>query len=82
MRNIQPLFADLALGGLSIAHNGNLTNALSLRAALVSRGCIFHSTSDTEVMVHLIAISRRARLVERIDRGRWAGCAALIRWWR
>ena len=65
-RNIQPLFADLAFGGLSIAHNGNLTNALSLRADLVSRGCIFQSTSDTEVIVHLIAISRRARVVERM----------------
>ena len=59
VRNIQPLFADLAFGGLSIAHNGNLTNALSLRDDLVSRGCIFQSTSDTEVIVHLIAISRR-----------------------
>ena len=66
VRNIQPLFADLAIGGLSIAHNGNLTNALSLRGDLVSRGCIFQSTSDTEVIVHLIAISRRMRLVERM----------------
>jgi amidophosphoribosyltransferase len=80
VRNIQPLFADLALGGLSIAHNGNLTNALSLRAALVSRGCIFHSTSDTEVMVHLIAISRRARLVERMIEalGRVRGAYSLV----
>ncbi len=66
IRNIQPLFADFAFGGLSIAHNGNLTNALSLRGDLVERGCIFQSTSDTEVIVHLIAISRRARVIERM----------------
>ena len=80
VRNIQPLFADIAVGGLSIAHNGNLTNALSLRAALVSRGCIFQSTSDTEVIVHLIAISRRARLVERMIEalGRVRGAYSLV----
>ena len=66
LRNIQPLFADFAFGGLGIAHNGNLTNALSLRGDLVERGCIFQSTSDTEVIVHLIAISRRARVTERM----------------
>ena len=80
VRNIQPLFADLAFGGLSIAHNGNLTNALSLRADLVSRGCIFQSTSDTEVIVHLIAISRRARVVERMIEalGRVHGAYSLV----
>ncbi len=80
VRNIQPLFADLATGGLSIAHNGNLTNALSLRADLVSRGCIFQSTSDTEVIVHLIAISRRAQLVERMIEalGRVRGAYSLV----
>ena len=80
MRNIQPLFADIATGGLSIAHNGNLTNALSLRADLVSHGCIFQSTSDTEVIVHLIAISRRQRLVERMIEalGRVHGAYSLV----
>ncbi len=80
VRNIQPLFADLAFGGLSIAHNGNLTNALSLRGDLVSRGCIFQSTSDTEVIVHLIAISRRARVVERMIEalGRVHGAYSLV----
>ena len=80
VRNIQPLFADLATGGLSIAHNGNLTNALALRSDLVSRGCIFQSTSDTEVIVHLIAISRRANLVERMIEalGRVHGAYSLV----
>ncbi len=66
VRNIQPLFADLAFGGLSIAHNGNLTNALALRAELVERGCIFHSTSDTETIVHLMAIGRGNSVTERL----------------
>jgi amidophosphoribosyltransferase len=57
MRNIQPLFAEFAFGGLAIAHNGNLTNAMTLRDRLVHRGCLFQSTSDTEVIIHLIAIS-------------------------
>ena len=80
VRNIQPLFADLAFGGLSIAHNGNLTNALSLRADLVNHGCIFQSTSDTEVIVHLIAISRRPRVVERMIEalGRVQGAYSLV----
>ena len=53
-----PLFADIDPGGLALAHNGNLTNALTLRRELVSSGAIFQSTSDTEVIVHLIARSR------------------------
>ncbi len=57
MRNVQPLFADLEIGGLALAHNGNLTNALKIRRELVSSGAIFQSTSDTEVIVHLIARS-------------------------
>ena len=55
LRNIQPFFADLHMGGLSIAHNGNLTNALILREALVKDGAIFRTTTDTETIVQLIA---------------------------
>jgi len=66
IRNIQPLFADLELGGLAIAHNGNLTNAYALRRALVQRGCIFQSTTDTEIILHLIAISEFSTVVDRI----------------
>ena len=57
MRNIQPLYADLANGGFAVAHNGNLTNAMALRKQLVSSGSIFQSTSDTEVIIHLLATS-------------------------
>ena len=61
LRNVQPLFADLDVGGLALAHNGNLTNALRIRRELVASGAIFQSTSDTEVIVHLIARSRDRR---------------------
>jgi amidophosphoribosyltransferase len=64
-RNIQPLFAEFAGGGFAIAHNGNLTNALTLQADLQRRGSIFQSTSDTEVILHLIATSARTTLVDR-----------------
>ncbi|MCB1591318.1 MAG: amidophosphoribosyltransferase [Alphaproteobacteria bacterium] len=57
-RNIQPMYADMAHGGFAVAHNGNLTNAHALRQDLVYRGSIFHSTSDTEVINHLVAVSR------------------------
>ncbi|HEX7006312.1 MAG TPA: amidophosphoribosyltransferase [Alphaproteobacteria bacterium] len=66
MRNVQPLFADFAFGGVAVGHNGNLTNALSLRADLVRRGHLFQSTTDTEVIIHLIATSTGARLIDRI----------------
>src|SRR5690606_414100 len=65
LRNVQPLFADLALGGFAVAHNGNLTNARDLRERLVEDGAIFQSTSDTECILQLIAKSRRARVVDR-----------------
>ncbi len=65
LRNVQPMFADLEAGGIALAHNGNLTNFLTLRERLVSEGHIFQSTSDSEVIIHLIAISRRARFMDR-----------------
>ncbi len=65
-RNIQPLFAEFSGGGFAVAHNGNLTNALTLQDRLQRRGSIFQSTSDTEVILHLIATSGRGPLVERV----------------
>ena len=65
LRNVQPLFADLDQGGFAVAHNGNLTNALTLRKELISSGAICQSTSDTEVILHLIARSKRRRIVDR-----------------
>ena len=66
LRNIQPFFADLHMGGLSIAHNGNLTNALSLRENLVKNGAIFRTTSDTETIVQLIAKSVRKKFIDKL----------------
>ncbi len=66
LRNVQPLFADLALGGFAVAHNGNLTNSRALREQLVEDGAIFQSTSDTECVLQLIARSRRAKVVDRL----------------
>ncbi len=65
-RNIQPFFADLHGGGIAIAHNGNLTNALSLRKNLVKNGSIFRTTSDTETIVQLIARSKRRKIIDKI----------------
>ena len=59
LRNVQPLFADLAGGGFAICHNGNLTNAMGLRNELVNQGAIFQSTSDTETILQLVARSQR-----------------------
>ena len=64
-RNIQPLFADIGTGGLSLAHNGNLTNAVTLRKELVKNGSIFQSTTDTETIVHLIATSAYKKFIDR-----------------
>ncbi len=66
LRNIQPFFADLHMGGLSIAHNGNLTNALLLRENLVKDGAIFRTTSDTETIVQLIAKSKREKFLDKL----------------
>ncbi|MGI9481243.1 MAG: amidophosphoribosyltransferase [Hyphomicrobiales bacterium] len=65
LRNVQPLFAELASGGFSVCHNGNLTNALSLRRDMIEDGAIFQSTSDTEVILQLVAQSRKPRFIDR-----------------
>ena len=65
-RNIQPLFADLSGGGIAVAHNGNLTNANTLRTDLVAQGAIFQSTSDTETIIHLAARSGSPRIVDKL----------------
>ncbi|MEW4447823.1 amidophosphoribosyltransferase [Qipengyuania sp. JC766] len=65
LRNVQPLHADLASGGFAVAHNGNISNAQTLREDLVKRGAIFQSTSDTEVIIHLVATSRYPTLIDR-----------------
>ena len=66
IKNVQPFFADLHTGGISIAHNGNLSNALYLRKNLVKNGSIFQTTSDTETIVQLIAKSKRLEVIDKI----------------
>jgi len=66
LRNVQPLYADFEFGGFAVAHNGNLTNAHVLRRSLVRRGCLFQSTTDSEVFIHLIAISLYSTVVDRL----------------
>jgi amidophosphoribosyltransferase len=65
LRNVQPLFAEISSGGFAIAHNGNLTNAQTLRRELIREGAIFQSTSDTEVILHLVARSRKSQFIDR-----------------
>src|ERR687897_1166620 len=65
LRNVQPLFAELDGGGFAVAHNGNLTNGLTLRRNLIRDGAICQSTTDTEVIVHMVARSRRGRVIDR-----------------
>ena len=66
LRNIQPFFADTNAGGIGVAHNGNLTNAITLRNKLVQEGAIFYTTSDTETIVQLIAKSKRERKIDKV----------------
>jgi len=66
LRNVQPLYAEFAGGGFAVAHNGNITNALTLQSRLQQRGSIFQSTSDTESLIHLTATSEKGPLVERV----------------
>ena len=69
LRNVQPLFCELDGGGFAVAHNGNLTNGLTLRRQLVRDGAIMQSTSDTEVILHLVAKSLRNRFIDRFIDG-------------
>jgi amidophosphoribosyltransferase len=69
LRNVQPLFAELNAGGFAIGHNGNLTNAITLRRELVRDGAMMQSTTDTEVILHLVARSSRNRFVDRFIEG-------------
>ncbi|MFB0611268.1 amidophosphoribosyltransferase [Aurantiacibacter poecillastricola] len=66
LRNVQPLYADLASGGFAVAHNGNISNAMQLKQELVSKGAIFQSTSDTEVIIHLVATSRYPTMLDKL----------------
>ena len=70
LKNTQPFVVELGGGGLAVSHNGNIVNAVELREQLEARGSIFHSSVDTEVIIHLIASSPGPSLVERT-------CAAL-----
>ncbi len=66
LRNVQPLFAELNSGGFAVCHNGNLTNSRLLKNTLIRRGAIFQSTSDTEVILHLLAQSMRPKIIDRL----------------
>jgi len=64
--NIQPLSAHMGFGDFGLAHNGNLTNAIALRNTLVQGGCIFQSTMDTEVIMHLVSHSMEMNVADKI----------------
>ena len=66
LRNVQPFYADFSFGSMAVAHNGNLTNAITLREELIQRGSIFQSTSDTEAVIHLIATSKATMVEDKI----------------
>ncbi|HYS48018.1 MAG TPA: amidophosphoribosyltransferase, partial [Xanthobacteraceae bacterium] len=65
LRNVQPLFSEFDTGGFAVGHNGNLTNGLTVRRELVRAGAIMQSTTDTEVILHLVARSQRNRFIDR-----------------
>lgn len=66
LKNCQPLVVEYARGGLAVAHNGNLVNFVELREKLEGRGSIFQSSSDSEIMIHLVAGSRAPTIAERV----------------
>lgn len=66
LKNVQPFVAGYRFGSVGVAHNGNLVNYRSLRAKLEENGSIFNTSSDTEVVLHLIAISKDRPFVMRI----------------
>src|ERR1700687_3464090 len=66
LKNTQPFVVEYGRGGLAVAHNGNLVNAVELRQRLEGHGSIFQSTVDTEVIIHLIARSKGERTVDRV----------------
>ncbi|MBO0905795.1 amidophosphoribosyltransferase [Jiella sonneratiae] len=66
LRNVQPFFAELSAGGFAVAHNGNITNALTVQRELQRRGSIFSSTSDTETILHLVATSGARMFVDKL----------------
>ena len=69
LRNVQPLFAELEGGGFAVGHNGNLTNGITLRRQLVAEGAMMQSTTDTEVILHLVARAKRNRFIDRFIEG-------------
>ncbi|MAF68626.1 MAG: amidophosphoribosyltransferase [Micavibrio sp.] len=69
IRNVQPLYADLSFGGYSVAHNGNLTNSIQIRDKLVKGGSLFQSTSDTEIFIHLTALSKKESVEDKLIDG-------------
>src|SRR5256885_8423680 len=66
LKNAQPIAVDYARGSIAVAHNGNLTNAEELREKLEARGSIFQSQADTEVIIHLLAMSTQRAIEDRI----------------
>ncbi len=67
IRDVQPFFGEFSMGGAAIAHNGNITNADSLRKELIERGSIFQSSSDSECIIHLMARSLQRNIPERME---------------
>ncbi len=66
IRDVQPFFGEFSMGGAAIAHNGNITNARALRRELIERGSIFQSSSDSECIIHLMALSLQRNIPERM----------------
>ncbi|MCP1168137.1 amidophosphoribosyltransferase [Limimaricola litoreus] len=67
IRDVQPFFGEFSMGGAAVAHNGNLTNAATLRRELIERGSIFQSSSDTECIIHLMARSMGRSIPDRME---------------